>query len=175
MHYMRWRKWGDPRVVKQLVDEPTADRFWRKVAKQDDGCWTWQAGKKNGYGCFWLSRDSADWMVMAHRFAWEQANGPVPAGMTLDHLCHTAQVATCPGAGDCAHRSCVRPNHLEPVPLGENIRRGGNGAKTHCKRGHEFTPENTYVLKRGGRSCRICLRMHGANSRERKRQAQKED
>jgi hypothetical protein len=27
---------------------------------------------------------------------------------------------------------------------------------THCKRGHEFTPENTYVSPGGKRSCRTC-------------------
>lgn len=32
-----------------------------------------------------------------------------------------------------------------------------NRAKTHCIRGHEFTPENT-ALDRGKRSCRICRR-----------------
>ena len=29
-------------------------------------------------------------------------------------------------------------------------------ALDHCKRGHEFTPENTYYPKRGGRVCRAC-------------------
>lgn len=28
---------------------------------------------------------------------------------------------------------------------------------THCKRGHEFTPENTYLDKRGSRVCRACV------------------
>lgn len=30
--------------------------------------------------------------------------------------------------------------------------------KTHCRRGHEFTPENTYVSPKGHRSCRTCAR-----------------
>lgn len=29
-------------------------------------------------------------------------------------------------------------------------------AKTHCRRGHEFTPENTFRQKGGGRGCRAC-------------------
>lgn len=34
-------------------------------------------------------------------------------------------------------------------------------SKTHCKRNHEFTPENTYVY-RGGRFCRACKRVRAA-------------
>ena len=35
-----------------------------------------------------------------------------------------------------------------------------NGEKTHCKRGHEFTPENTYVWPGNlrSRACRACMR-----------------
>lgn len=43
----------------------------------------------------------------AHRWFYEQANGPVPEGLTLDHLCR--------------QRHCVNPAHLEAVPLRENI------------------------------------------------------
>lgn len=32
-----------------------------------------------------------------------------------------------------------------------------NAAKTHCKRGHAFTAENTYIQRRGGGVSRICL------------------
>ena len=31
-------------------------------------------------------------------------------------------------------------------------------SKTHCKRGHRFTGENTYYAPDGQRRCRICLR-----------------
>lgn len=35
--------------------------------------------------------------------------------------------------------------------------------KTHCIRGHEFTPENTYRTRKGGRVCRACHRVHDKN------------
>jgi hypothetical protein len=67
--------------------------------------------------------------------------------MTIDHLCRNT--------------SCVRPDHLEVVTREENALRGSrNAAKTHCDRGHEFTPENTYVPpSRDHRACRECRRL----------------
>jgi hypothetical protein len=49
---------------------------------------------------------------------------------------------------------------MEPVTNVENVMRGEgvwaiNARKTHCKRGHEFTEENT-VKRNGTRSCRTC-------------------
>lgn len=38
-----------------------------------------------------------------------------------------------------------------------------NTNKTHCKNGHEFTEENTYIAPQGNRSCRICLRIYNKN------------
>lgn len=34
--------------------------------------------------------------------------------------------------------------------------------KTHCKRGHAFTPENTYAVSGGGRGCRERRRTYDA-------------
>lgn len=49
-----------------------------------------------------------------------------------------------------------------------------NSRKTHCKRGHEFTPKNTYTTNnRGipGRMCKTCSNERGKQSR----QAEKEN
>lgn len=35
----------------------------------------------------------------------------------------------------------------------------GDRRKTHCKHDHEFTPENTWVDRRGNRRCRECQRL----------------
>lgn len=42
----------------------------------------------------------------AHRWAWEQENGPVPAGMLVDHKCHRP--------------ACVRVSHLRLASRKQN-------------------------------------------------------
>lgn len=48
------------------------------------------------------------------------------------------------------------------MPPGENARRGDAGAwqaaKTHCKHGHEFTPDNIYWIgpEKTMRACKTC-------------------
>lgn len=58
-------------------------------------------------------------------------------------------------------RSCVRLEHLRLLTPAENKRlstspSADNARKTHCLRGHEFTPANTYTPTTGGRYCRAC-------------------
>lgn len=51
----------------------------------------------------------------------------------------------------------------------DRVRHGTHhqAVKTHCPRGHEYTPENTYMKPGGGRDCRPCRRITQAASRTR--------
>lgn len=163
MHSERHRRYGDPLTLVGK-GRPPADpmqRFWSKVDKgAPDECWRWRdPDPRDGYGKFWT--ETKHWR--AHRFAYEQLVGPIPDGMTLDHTCH--DITTCAGGSSCPHRACVNPAHLEPVTDTENLRRGLspfviNARKTHCIRGHEFTPENTYTTPSGTRHCRACVQLY---------------
>ncbi len=99
-----------------------ADRFWSHVAKSD-GCWSWTAAKKKGYGRFRVWRDGRWTHMPAHRWALEDATGePIPPGIYPDHLCHTND-PVCPGGPTCPHRACVRPDHLDGTTDDEENRR----------------------------------------------------
>ncbi len=75
-------------------------------------CWTWQRALRNGYGYLSVGGrpENGGRRVYAHRHIYEMANGPIPSGLHIDHLCR--------------NRACVRPDHLEPVTCTENTRRG---------------------------------------------------
>jgi hypothetical protein len=125
------------------------ERFRSRFSVDAGGCWLWTGYTTQGYGrVYFGSRMSVMRSEMAHRVIYEHVVGPIPPGITLDHLCRV--------------RSCVNPAHLEPVTNVENVMRGNgigalNARKTRCKRGHEFTPENTRV-RPGKRDCIACER-----------------
>jgi hypothetical protein len=74
-------------------------------------CWIWQLSvTRAGYGSIGGSREGTK---LAHRVYYEQAHGPVPEGLELDHLCRVPV--------------CCNPDHLEAVTHAENVRRGHTG------------------------------------------------
>jgi hypothetical protein len=145
------------------------ERFWAKVNKDgpivrpDLGpCWQWTgAVSGRGYGSFYAG---ARFWKSAHVFAFELEHGPVPPGK---EVCHA-----------CDNKLCVR--HLFPGTRRENMldakakgrTRNAHTGKTHCSRGHAFTPANTRVLLDGrGRGCKACAKITKAARMARLRRA----
>jgi hypothetical protein len=56
--------------------------------------------------------------------------------------------------------------NLEGLALGGLANGARQLARTHCKRGHEYTFENTYIDGAGGRQCRTCRRVKNWKERE---------
>ena len=133
-------------------------------------CWLWTGRlNRDGYADIKL----AGRRQMAHRVSYELLVGPIPAGLEIDHTCHTRD-RSCPGGKPCIHRRCVNPAHLEPVTFGENARRSSPAQKDACINGHAYTPENTYRRPgrgEGQRDCRACIRERVRRYTARKRGA----
>lgn len=101
-------------------------RFWKKVDRSGgyDACWPWTGYiAPNGYGTRSSHRRETR---LAHRIAYQYMVSPIPAGLVLDHLCHTRD-PQCADVNACLHRRCCNPAHLEPVTARENIARGRGG------------------------------------------------
>ena len=144
--------------IKQDRSRGVLKRFMDYVMPEpNSGCWLWVGGLrgKGGYGVFgWFKGKKS---YIAHRASYEMIVGAIPDGMHLDHLCRV--------------RSCVNPQHLEPVTPRENCvvrARGGNASinfnKTHCKRGHPLVPGN--LVKLTTIKQRICLTCSNEKSRQ---------
>ena len=148
------RQWVKGEPVRFIKKHHPRRPLWQFMARYThpepmSGCWLWTGPTSLGYGQVTQNYKH----LKAHNIAYQLLVGPIPQGLILDHLCRTP--------------ACVNPDHLEPVTNGENVRRGLSStqllakfrAQTHCKHGHEFTPENTYIYVHRGwkmRHCRQC-------------------
>ena len=139
------------KTYKPRARKPIEDRFWEKVSKED-GCWNWVGSTQGfGYGYLHTGDKTNRKPVSAHRYSWALHNGPIPDGLWVLHKCDNP--------------SCVNPDHLFLGDRTDNmrdcaakgrVRTVGKSRLTHCKHGHEFTPENTRLDKHGHRRCKAC-------------------
>ena len=116
----------------------------------EDGCLLWTgSAQPRGYG--WICINGRN--VTTHRAMWEAHHGPVPPGLVVAHSCDNPR--------------CVEITHLQAMSQAQNLRdkvargRDQNASKTHCKRGHEFTPENTRT-RNNHRQCIACKTSYDA-------------
>jgi hypothetical protein len=172
-HYQRLYRHGDPlggarpngdyvRASAQNF-EASVDRCGPEVPGHPEmgRCWIW-GGRTDigGYGLFGSKGRKAG---RAHRWSWEQANNrSLAPGDEIDHLCHTFDL-TCLG-GLCAHRSCVNPDHLEPVTHHENALRSVRARTGRCRFGHLLS----VVGFRNGKPKRACKTCTADRARRRR-------
>lgn len=164
-HYVKLRRTGVRGGPLRRLDMTRLDRYLSYVNRgAPDECWPWTASlTEHGYGQFDNGLDAgARGTGNAHRYGFAQLVHPLQPGETVDHICHNRS-PDCRGGNDCPHRACQNPAHWEAVSGLENWSRGrsfiaANGRKTHCKWGHELTPENSYGYN-GHRQCKKCARL----------------
>lgn len=110
-----------------------------------EGCILWTgAVQSSGYGSVTNGRGGT---MLVHRREWENVNGAIPEGMTIDHLCRT--------------KLCMNVEHMEVVTRGENSRRAV--VKSHCLKGHPLSGDNLSVSVNSvdgyeRRVCKACRR-----------------
>ena len=134
------------------LTERQATRFWEHVDRSEE-CWTWTSHKNSGgYGRYAARCPTLARVVnhYAHRVAYELSSGPIPDGLTIDHLCRNP--------------SCVKPAHLEAVPQVLNTRRA-------MRKPLVWTDASivTRARKDGGVSYRVMCRPGGTTDRQRTR------
>lgn len=154
-------------------DSKTYEKLLKKISISENGCWEVNGWKdKDGY-TFVSIGSGPGRKKRTHRFTYELHKGKIPEGLTIDHL--------------CKNEGCCNPDHLEAVTQAENNRRSETfklenyirslpqsemealkrkrventrktlAAKTHCRKGHPKTLENTYISPKGDRRCQICF------------------
>ncbi len=155
------------RPANPLIRKPSAlytksmglwDRFWSKVAANDNGCWEWQAAlDRDGYGRIGYGGRT----FAAHRVSYRWWVGPIPYWLQVDHLCR--------------NHACVNPDHLEAVTCKTNIRRGNTGRwrrADDCTAGHPLSGDNLIIRwDNSGRRCRTCQLARVRDWRQRQRLA----
>lgn len=135
-HYVRWYTKGDPLAKSQVAKYDSPEHSFLSRIKQDGECLIW-LGPKNpqGYGSITLNGKTQP----VYRYAYEREHGPIPKGMTIDHICW--------------NRACVKSDHLRLATYSQN---NSNAS------GPEFSkrspgPRNVYPVGKNGKRWKVVV------------------
>ena len=129
-HYLHWYRHGDPLAGNRRIYATPEESFAARTSADGD-CVVWTGTETgNGYGIISVPGRQ----MLAHRYAWERENGPIPEGMDIDHTCW--------------NRLCVKVGHLRVATRGQNLQ-NLQGARTDSVsgiRGVRYSkPNRTWV------------------------------
>lgn len=109
-HTERRKGWvkGEP---KRFIQGHSGHKWVSPGYTVDDatGCWNWNGYLRPSDKRAGAKRLGDGSYTTAYRYHYEQAKGPVPSGLVLDHTCRNPR--------------CVNPDHLEPVTQAVNLER----------------------------------------------------
>lgn len=136
------------------MDQKKIEQMLSNTKRDYKGCLVWQKSVKNRCGYAHASYKGKN--ITGHRLMWQLVNGKIPEDkMVLHH---------------CGNGRCINIHHLYLGTPKDNMRdRTRHGAnpfanRSHCPRGHEYTPENT----RTARYCKTCEALRSRRLREKK-------
>lgn len=151
------------------------ERFIKRINISKSGCW-YMVGwhDRDGYAHFHKSKRQSK----AHRISYEFHKGIIPKGLTIDHLCKNKGCVNPEHLEAVSAQENSRRHNAEGskqwwVALSDTDRQkfvdrvnkkasqiaaAKKLAATHCRRGHEWKPETTYIAPGSGyRRCNVCF------------------
>ena len=151
------------------------ERFIKRITIAASGCWEMNGfHDRDGYAQFHCYQKTS----RAHRISYEWHKGKIQAGLTIDHLCENKECVNPEHLEAVTREENGRRHNAKGykkwwatlsnesrATFVENVSKKASQvaankklAATHCRRGHEWRPETTYITPGSGhRRCEVCF------------------